>query len=50
MEYINCPCKKKSCIRHGNCDECRKYHAQLKSQRPVACERKHKSLKDLFFR
>lgn len=35
----NCPCKKKKCERHGRCDECRKYHAESKRQRPVACEK-----------
>lgn len=33
----NCPCKKKKCERHGNCDECRKHHAQSKRERP--CEK-----------
>lgn len=33
----NCPCKKKNCIRHGKCDECRKHHAD--SKRPVYCEK-----------
>lgn len=33
----NCPCKKKKCERHGNCDECRKHHAKSKRQRP--CEK-----------
>lgn len=36
----NCPCKKKKCERYGNCDECRKHHAESKRQRPVACEKK----------
>ena len=35
----NCPCKKQKCERYGKCDECRKYHAELKRQRPVACEK-----------
>ena len=33
----NCPCKKKKCERHGNCDECRKHHVESKCQRPVYC-------------
>lgn len=45
MENTSCPCKKKKCIRYGNCEECRKYHIESKRQRPVACERNHKSLK-----
>ena len=44
----NCPCKKKKCERHGNCDECRKHHAESKRQRPVYCERDKKGLKKLF--
>lgn len=38
-DKANCPCKKKNCVRHGNCEECRKYHAESKRQRP--CDRKH---------
>lgn len=39
----HCPCKKKKCERHGNCDECRKYHAESKRQRPVACEKEKRN-------
>ena len=39
-EPIACPCKKKSCERHGDCAACRKHHAGSKRQRPVACERR----------
>lgn len=35
--YVNCPCKKTKCERHGNCDACRAYHAESKRKRP--CER-----------
>lgn len=35
-----CPCKKKSCPRHGDCDACRQHHAESKRQRPVYCDRK----------
>ena len=45
MEHTNCPCKKKKCLRHGNCEECRKHHRESKGQRPVACERSHKFLR-----
>ncbi|MGN1111484.1 MAG: GNAT family N-acetyltransferase [Oscillospiraceae bacterium] len=37
-----CPCKKKSCPRHGDCEACRKHHEDSKRKRPVYCE-KHKS-------
>ncbi len=47
MENKECSCKKE-CERHGKCDECRKYHAESKRQRPVACERKNYGLKKLF--
>lgn len=39
MTHIsNCPCKKKSCPRHGDCEACRKHHAESKRKRP--CEKK----------
>ena len=37
MVKEDCPCKKKSCERHGNCDACKAYHAESKRKRP--CER-----------
>ncbi len=42
MLNVDCPCKKKKCKRYGNCDACRKHHAE--SKRPVACEREKKFL------
>lgn len=36
----NCPCKKKKCPRHGDCDNCRRHHAESMRKRPVYCERK----------
>lgn len=36
-----CPCKKKSCPRHGDCEACREHHAAAKRKRPVYCERKN---------
>lgn len=41
---VRCPCKKKTCERHGNCDACRKHHAESKHRRPVACEKKTVSI------
>ena len=41
MVKEDCPCKKKSCERHGNCDACKAYHAESKRKRP--CERKMKA-------
>lgn len=38
-ENKNCPCKKKSCPRHGSCSECRRYHAGFDRPRPVRCEK-----------
>jgi len=32
----NCP---KNCVRHGNCVECRAYHANAKRPQPPFCER-----------
>lgn len=41
MTHIStCPCKKKSCPRHGDCEACRKHHADPKRQRPVYCDKK----------
>ena len=46
----NCKCKKKKCIRHGNCIACREYHQNSKRKRKVACERTTNALgKDLIF-
>jgi len=33
----NCPCRKKKCVRNGNCEACRIYHADSKRLRP--CEK-----------
>lgn len=35
---MDCPCKKKNCPRHGDCAQCRTYHANAKRRRP--CDRK----------
>lgn len=39
-DQIPCPCKKKSCPRHGDCEACRSHHMQSKRKRPVSCEKK----------
>ena len=39
MTNENCPCKKKSCPRHGDCEACRRYHEASKRKRPVYCDR-----------
>ncbi len=39
----NCPCRRKSCIRHGNCNECIAKHRKL--NKPTQCERKNQSSK-----
>ena len=36
-----CPCRYKSCKRHGDCDACREHHRTVKRM-PPACERKKK--------
>lgn len=33
-----CPCKRKNCVRHGNCKDCKAYHRTHKKY-PIACER-----------
>ena len=47
LAMLICSCKKKKCVRHSNCEECRKHHADSKRQRPVACKRKHFRIKEL---
>lgn len=47
-EQKECPCKKKSCARHGDCDACRAYHMQSRRKRPVACEKEPGGLFPLF--
>lgn len=37
---LSCPCKKKSCPRHGDCEACRKHHAESKHKIPVYCDKK----------
>ena len=39
MTNENCSCKKKSCLRHGDCEACRRYHEASKRKRPVYCDR-----------
>lgn len=34
---VNCPCKRKNCIRYQKCDACRKYHYDI-NELP-SCER-----------
>lgn len=36
-DLLRCPCSKTGCPRFGNCEECRKHHAD--SSRPRPCER-----------
>ncbi|MGN0775624.1 MAG: GNAT family N-acetyltransferase [Candidatus Ventricola sp.] len=40
MMNENCPCRKKDCLRHGDCAACRAYHAEAECKRPAYCERK----------
>ena len=40
MTNENCPCKKKKCERHGNCEACREHYVESKRKRQVACEKK----------
>lgn len=42
MVKEDCPCKKKNCKRHGDCDACRAYHAKSKRKRP--CEREKNNI------
>ena len=40
---VSCPCKKESCPRHGDCDACRRHHAESNRKRPVYCMKKFPS-------
>ncbi|MCI8405138.1 MAG: hypothetical protein HFE49_09600 [Clostridia bacterium] len=35
-----CPCKRRKCKRHSNCEECREYHKTSGNKYAPACERK----------
>lgn len=35
----DCPCRRIKCVRHGDCDACRAYHAETGRKYPVACEK-----------
>ena len=39
INSLSCPCKKKSCPRHGDCEACRKHHAESKRNIPVYCDK-----------
>lgn len=36
----SCPCPKANCPRHGNCDECRAFHA---GKKPPYCQQHQKA-------
>ena len=40
----DCPCKKLTCPRHGDCAACRLHHASHKKYPPI-CEREKKGKK-----
>ena len=35
----NCPCKKKSCPRFGDCEACRAYHRSHETKKMTSCEK-----------
>jgi hypothetical protein len=35
---MKCPCKRWTCVRHGDCDACRLHH-RLNKKNPPWCER-----------
>ncbi|MGYP000307280458 len=43
MGNKDCPCKRKSCPRHGNCEACKAFHADSKIVLP--CEYKKRKAK-----
>ena len=36
----DCPCGRRKCPKHGDCDSCRSHHGASKHKRPVYCDRK----------
>ncbi len=36
----DCPCKRKGCVRHGDCTACKKHH--IGAKHPVYCMREPK--------
>lgn len=43
MNYIDCPCKRTECERHGNCDVCKAYHHGKTSGKSLTrCEKLEK--------
>ncbi|MFX1364785.1 MAG: hypothetical protein ACFFCE_17675 [Promethearchaeota archaeon] len=47
LNGYNCPCPKKGCKNHGNCDECIKYHSFSKNL--PFCQRKHGFFTKIFY-
>ncbi|MFX0032843.1 MAG: hypothetical protein ACFE8E_05020 [Candidatus Hodarchaeota archaeon] len=43
-----CPCPKKACSNHGNCEECNKYHSNANNL--PFCKREHGFLTKLLYR
>ncbi|MBS5536884.1 MAG: hypothetical protein ACLRWN_12210 [Eisenbergiella sp.] len=39
-----CPCRKHSCVRHGDCAACRQHHKENSRYQP-ACDRKKRGKK-----
>lgn len=35
----NCPCKKKTCPRYGDCAACREYHRSHETKKMTSCEK-----------
>ncbi|MFX1374322.1 MAG: hypothetical protein ACFFA0_00780 [Promethearchaeota archaeon] len=45
---FDCPCPKKTCINHGNCEKCKKYHFSGNSV--PFCQRNHGLFTKIFYR
>jgi hypothetical protein len=48
MINFDCPCPKKECPNHGNCEECNKAHAN--SKQPPFCQREHGLFTKIFYK
>jgi hypothetical protein len=48
MINFNCPCPKKGCSNHGNCETCKEYHTALNGE--PFCERDHGFFTKILYR
>lgn len=49
MINFDCPCPKKECPNHGNCEECNKAHTN-NPKYPPFCQREHGLFTKIFYK